>query len=179
MCTASFAYHTGPPSAPVVELTQSHLINDFIYNHLSWSAPFTFQGFPITNYSITKFNHFNRESTTINRMASFTDYSYQSISQGDHCYKLDFTVRAVNRLGSSPPTVIHTGHPIGKLNDISNNINPRCACAETITVVVLCIENNVTQGKLNSRFIVTARVDFQISQKFSYFILNTVDRDDT
>ena len=46
-------------------------------------------------------------------MANFVDYSHQSISQGDHCYELDFTVAAVNRLGSSLPTIIHTGHPIG------------------------------------------------------------------
>ena len=52
-------------------------------------------------------------------MANFADYSHQSISQGDHCYELDFIVTAVNRLGSSPPTIIHTGHPIGNSN-ISN-----------------------------------------------------------
>ena len=105
--------HAGPPSAPVVEFTQSHLINGSIGSYLSWSAPFTFDGFPITNYSVTKLNLSNGESTTITQMANCTDCSHHSISQGDHCYELDFTVTAINRLGSSLPATINTGHPIG------------------------------------------------------------------
>ena len=112
-----FNYITGPPCPPVVEFTQSHLVNDIIYSHLSWSAPFTFEGFPITNYSVTKFNHSNGDTITIvwiaNNYSAGYRYSYQSLSQGNHCYELDFTVVAANRLGSSQPAVVHARHPIG------------------------------------------------------------------
>ena len=104
---------TGPPLAPTIEFIQGHLIDGFIHSHLSWSTPFTSQGFPITNYTVTTFNHSNGETITVVRTANFADYSHQSLSQGDHCYELDFTVVASNRVGRSPPATIHTGHPIG------------------------------------------------------------------
>ena len=75
--------------------------------------PFSFPGYPVTYYTITVFNHSNGETFTTTKTANFADYSHQSLSHGDHCYELDFTVIAVNSLGESPPSTIYTGHPIG------------------------------------------------------------------
>ena len=110
---STYDYIAGPPSAPIIEFTQSHLIDGFIHSRLYWSAPFTQSGYPITNYTVTIFNHSNEETTTVVRTANFADYAHQSLSQGDHCYELDFTVVASNRVGRSPPATVHTGHPIG------------------------------------------------------------------
>ena len=124
---------TGPPSSPVVKFTQGHLIDGFVHSHLSWSTPFTFPDFPINNYTVTMFNHSNGETITTTRTSNYADYSHQSLSQGDHCYELDFTVVAVNRLGSSPPATIYTGHPIGNL-----------IIVRIIRIVILHIYNLVT-----------------------------------
>ena len=106
--------HAGPPSPPVLEFTQDHLVDDYIHSQLLWSTPFTLPDFPITNYTITIFNHSDGDTITTKRRASFDGYSHHTLSQGHHCYELDFTVMAANRLGRSPPASIYAGHPIGK-----------------------------------------------------------------
>ena len=104
---------TGPPLYPIVKYTQGHLIDGFIHSHFSWSTLFTWPNFPITNYTITMFNHSDGDTITTTRTSNYVDYSHQSLSQGDHCYELDFTVVAANRLGSSASATIHSGHPMG------------------------------------------------------------------
>ena len=69
------------------------------------------------------FNHSNGETITVVRTANFANYSHQSLSQGDHCYELDFTIVAANTLGRSPPATVHTGHPIGIKNLVILNNN--------------------------------------------------------
>ena len=52
---------------------------------------------------------------------------------------------------------------------------PRVNMKGSAGFVVFYLKLSVRQGKLNSLFIVTARMDFRFSQKFSDFIFNIVN----
>ena len=110
-----FSYNNllGPPSAPVVKFEQNYLINSLVNSHLSWRRPFTFPDYPVTNYTVTLFNHSDGETITITRMANFSDYFQPLLSEGDDCYEIDVTVVATNSIGTSLPAIVNTGHPIG------------------------------------------------------------------
>ena len=105
----------GSPSAPVVYLTH-HYESDYIVNiTLFWTSSFTFSGYPVNNYTVTMFNHSDELRETITIGSDSYPHQLSMLSHGNYCYRIDFTVVAVNRLGISPPAVIHTGHPIGNV----------------------------------------------------------------
>ena len=107
----------GSPLKPDAQLVQEHLVDDFVLNRLRWNTSFTWPEFPITNYTVSMYNHSNGETTVTIWTATTADqYTHLFVSSGEHCYAIDFTVVAVNRLGKSQPITIPTGHPIGKYN---------------------------------------------------------------
>ena len=129
MRNASLVFSTsisGPPLPPPFDLSQEHdTDNNFTY-YLNWSAPFTWDGFPITSYNITIYNHFSNEATTT--MYSENDSEFQSLSHngtttGDSCYMLDFYVSAANSIGVGEPSLVQSGHPIGKQVNICDQRN--------------------------------------------------------
>ena len=113
-----YQFTLGPPLQPLVHLLQEHDVDNNFTHHLNWSAPFTWDGFPITSYNVTVYNHSSGIATTLRKFVNDSElesFSLDSTSSGESCYMLDFYVSATNDLGEGEPSVIRTGHPIGKL----------------------------------------------------------------
>ena len=92
--------------------------NNFTY-HLNWSAPFTWEGFPIISYDITIYNQSNNETVTSTMHINGSDtlgLAYDGYTSGDVCYALNFSVSATNRIGKGEPALTSSGHPIGRHN---------------------------------------------------------------
>lgn len=106
----------GRPLQPGVTLFHEHVINDIFTYRLNWSAPFTWDGFPIINYNITVYNVSSGETTTTIKHANDSgslSLSHHGTSNGPSCYMLNLSVTASNSVGEGEPTVIQSGHPIG------------------------------------------------------------------
>ena len=113
---------TGPPLKPEVQLVQQYLADNFVLHNISWSTPFSWTEFPVTNFTISMYNYSNREILVTILTAYTTDwYTYLTLSSGEHCYAIDYTVVAKNAIGESQLSILSTGHPIG--NCISNACN--------------------------------------------------------
>ena len=97
--------------APPVNLTQHHLINDAIQHIISWSAPFTWSQYPITNYTININNHHGEYITVVKPSDNFI---YTHTSYGKNCYQLDVSLAASSQIGQGSASSIHSGHPVSK-----------------------------------------------------------------
>ena len=99
----------GPPLAPTVHLSQEHFESDEINHILTWSMPFTWPEFPITNYTIII--RIDGEPDAILNSTTIQNFTHTSF--GCNCYTINFSVAANNQLGRSEAVDIHSGHPIG------------------------------------------------------------------
>ena len=109
-----------PPLAPSVTYEIEHVINDTFLFSFNWSRPFTWPGFPITNYTITLRNYSSGEPvdetfTIIPANESGLEeptQGYQLTTEGDTCYQFKISVKGSNRLGEGEYSSITVGHPI-------------------------------------------------------------------
>ena len=108
------------------------MVGDIFAYHLNWSTPFTWPGFPITSYNVSIYNYSSGETTTTMKYRNDTgvlSLTHQGTSDGESCYRLNFTVAANNRLGEGERTVIQSGHSIGKARHV--NILTMCKVVMT------------------------------------------------
>ena len=114
--------YTGPPSPPDPQL---HILNATILQ-LSWLPPFTWEDYPIVNYTIQIHNRDTGE--VMNRTIDVTSTSMfvmspvtfnDSTPHGEvvqRCEELVFTVYATSNIGQSEPGEINGGFPIGNMH---------------------------------------------------------------
>ena len=107
----------GPPLPPSVVINGEHLVNDTFTVSLNLSQPFTWPGFPITNYTATLISTSGSRrihNTSIIRSNGVETLmqQYQFTTEGNSCYELLFFVTANNSIGESQPTHAAFGHPI-------------------------------------------------------------------
>lgn len=112
---------------PQVNLTYEHIQGDIFAYHISWSAPFTWPGFPIISYEIVVYNLSDPSNNVLTEKftneTQSTSLMHYGISSGETCYGLNFSVAATNGVGKGEATVFESGHPIGmtKLCSINQN----------------------------------------------------------
>ena len=108
--------YTGPPSPPDPQL---HILNTTTLQ-LSWLPPFTWEDYPIVNYTIQIHNRATRD--VMNRIMNATamspvtfNYSTPHGEVVQRCEELVFTVYASSNIGQSEPGEINGGFPIGDM----------------------------------------------------------------
>ena len=102
------------PSAPSVDLDVqlTDIDNSTFTFILSWFAPYSFPGFPITGYTITITNYSSSEAFARVLTTTSNETEYRFNTSGDECYRLDLSVSANNSLGEGESSTIQSGHPV-------------------------------------------------------------------
>ena len=113
--------HTGPPSPPEPQL---HVLSATAIQ-ISWLPPFSWEEYPIVNYTVQVRNRISREITnstvnvrsteTLSRTVTFI-YTTPHGRVMQNCEELVFSVSSANNIGWSSPAVVTGGFPIGKTN---------------------------------------------------------------
>ena len=113
--------HTGPPSPPEPQL---HVLSATAIQ-ISWLPPFSWEEYPIVNYTVQVRNRISGEITnltvnvrsteTLSRTVTFI-YTTPHGGVVQDCEELVFSVSAANNIGWSSPAVVTGGFPIGKTN---------------------------------------------------------------
>jgi len=124
--------YTGPPSLPDPQL---HMLNATTLQ-ISWLPPFTWEDYPIVNYTIQIHNRatgnvmnwtINVTSTSVVAVSPVTfNYSSPHGEVSQRCEELVFTVYAVSNIGQSEPGVVNGGFPIGNICTLL-----KMGCSET------------------------------------------------
>ena len=94
----SFSYIEGPPSAPVTSLRD---MSNGTVLRFSWGEPHTFDGYPVTSYTVLVFNHTSSTllvNSTLNSSNHFYDYKPKDVT---YCETIAFAVSANSILGPS------------------------------------------------------------------------------
>ena len=107
--------HVGPPSPPEPQL---HVLSATAIQ-IFWLPPFSWDEYPIVNYTVQVHNRITREVTnsTVNATAAPVTFIHNT-PHGRvmwNCEELIFRVFAANNIGRSKPAVVTGGFPIGNV----------------------------------------------------------------
>ena len=113
------------PLSPNISVTTEHLFNDTFVHTIQWDKPFTWVEFPIISYELNITNHslpsgettlrvsVLNNMTSAGQQASESNLTHTIMTAGSDCYRFDIDLSAVNSIGESDSSTMHTGHPIG------------------------------------------------------------------
>lgn len=108
----------GTPLAPSLTYDVEHVINDTFQFFIYWDQPFTWPGFPITNYKIILRNC-SSQNEPVHKTIIIPENGleeptrgYQLTTEGTICYQLKLSISANNSLGEGNYSFMTVNHPI-------------------------------------------------------------------
>lgn len=83
---------------------------------VEWEAPFTWNGFPITNYTVVVINQTSQEQLANDTLSpDILSYNLTEATPSKYCSTLEFYIYAINKVGTSSSGYVYGSFPTGEL----------------------------------------------------------------
>ena len=84
---------------------------------VTWEEPFSMDGFPVTSYNLSVYNHTSGSSYSHLMYPPQLEYNISNpLVSSTNCHTLTFSVTAINSVGSSEEDNVSGGFPIRQYN---------------------------------------------------------------